>query len=194
MAYSTVYYDFGFKKYLLTPSCFVYLKEYFYIFEYVLTKLKIMSHSVITNTRKSLSWVKITGVSSLLFICLFVLCSSQLMAQGNLLISPTRIVFEGQTRIGELSLANTGQDSAKYSISFVQYRMKEDGNYEEITAPDPGQNFADKNIRVFPRSVMLGPNESQVIKLQLIKTEQLEPGEYRSHIYFRAIPNQKALG
>lgn len=130
----------------------------------------------------------------LLIIGLSVLCSVNLKAQGNLLISPHRVVFQGQKKIMEMNLANVGQDSAKYSISFLQYRMTEDGNYEEITSPDTGQKFADKNIRVFPRTVMLGPNESQVVKLQLTKSDQLEPGEYRSHIYFRAIPNQKALG
>jgi len=116
------------------------------------------------------------------------------MAQGNLLISPHRIVFEGQKRAMEINLANTGQDSAKYSISFLQYRMKEDGSFEVIDTPEPGLNFADKNLRFFPRQVMLGPNEAQVIKVQLTKAEELAPGEYRSHLYFRAISDQKALG
>ena len=57
-----------------------------------------------------------------------------------------------------------------------------------------GQNFADKFIRFFPRTVTLGPNEAQVVKMQLIKTDQLKPGEYRSHVYFRAVPKQTALG
>ena len=116
------------------------------------------------------------------------------MAQGNLLISPHRIVFEGQKRAMEINLANTGQDSAKYSISFLQYKMKDDGSFEEISTPEPGLNFADKNLRFFPRQVMLGPNEAQVIKVQLKKAEELAPGEYRSHLYFRAISDQKALG
>jgi P pilus assembly chaperone PapD len=140
------------------------------------------------------SKILFAGISFLFFICFSFLSVSNLMAQGNLLITPHRVVFEGQKRVMEMSLANVGQDSAKYSISFLQYRTTDDGDYVEITTPDPGQRFADKNIRVYPRSVMLGPNETQVIKLQLTKTEQLEPGEYRSHIYFRAIPNQKALG
>ena len=72
--------------------------------------------------------------------------------------------------------------------------MKEDGNFETITQPDPGQRFADKYIRFFPRSVTLGPNESQVVKVQLIKSNELTAGEYRSHFYFRAVPKQKPLG
>lgn len=115
-------------------------------------------------------------------------------AQGNLLITPRRVVFEGTKRSQELNLANTGQDTAKYNVSILQYRMKEDGSFQEITTPDEGQNFADKFIRFFPRTVTLAPNEAQVVKMQLIKTEQLQPGEYRSHVYFRAVPKQTALG
>jgi len=77
------------------------------------------------------------------------------LAQGNLLITPRRVVFEGNKRTQELNLANTGQDSAKYNVSMIQYRMKEDGSFEEITIPDPGQNFADKYVRFFPRTVSL---------------------------------------
>jgi hypothetical protein len=115
-------------------------------------------------------------------------------AQGNLLITPRRAVFEGSKKSMDLNLANTGKDSATYAISLVQIRMKEDGGFETITEPDPGQQFADKNIRFFPRSVTLGPNEAQVVKVQVIKSNELAPGEYRSHFYFRAIPKPSPLG
>lgn len=131
-------------------------------------------------------------ISGLLFISL--IFTSGVMAQGNLLITPRRVVFDGGKRVMELNLANTGQDTAKYNVSIIQYRMKEDGAFEEITTPDPGQNFADKNIRFFPRTVTLAPNEAQVVKMQVTKMEQLAPGEYRSHVYFRAVPKMTALG
>ena len=153
-----------------------------------------MNYSAIQHIRKFVSGIPLFRLSFLLFIGLSVLSNISIMAQGNLLIAPLRVVFEGQKRVAEINLANTGQDSAKYSISFLQYRMTEDGSYEELTTPDPGQQFCDKNIRVFPRLVMLGPNETQVVKLQLTKKEELQTGEYRSHLYFRALPNQSALG
>lgn len=92
------------------------------------------------------------GILSLLF-------SSSAMAQGDLLIFPKRVVFEGAKRSEELSLANIGKDSATYVLSFVQIRMKEDGTFDKITTPDLAQSFADKNLRFFPRSVTLAPNE-----------------------------------
>lgn len=127
-------------------------------------------------------------------LVLFVILSSPSFAQGDLLITPKRVVFDGSKRVMELNLANIGKDTARYSISLVQYRMTEDGNFEEITTPDPGQNFADKYVRFFPRTVTLGPNEVQVVKMQLTNTSNLTPGEYRSHIYFRATPKETALG
>jgi P pilus assembly chaperone PapD len=131
-------------------------------------------------------------IPGLLFLS--IICTSGAMAQGNLLITPRRVVFDGAKRVMELNLANTGQDTAKYNVSIIQYRMKEDGAFEEITQPDPGQNFADKNVRFFPRTVTLGPNEAQVVKMQVANTDKLAPGEYRSHVYFRAVPKQVALG
>ena len=116
------------------------------------------------------------------------------VAQGNLLITPRRIVFEGSKRSMDLNLANTGQDTATYAISLVQIRMKEDGGFETITEPDPDQRFADRYIRFFPRSVTLGPNEAQAVKIQLIRSNELEQGEYRSHFYFRSIPKTTPLG
>jgi len=137
-----------------------------------------------------------TNSRYLLFGWLFLqmLCSGRTIAQGNLLLLPRRVIFEGAKRYEELSLANTGKDTARYVISLMHIRMKEDGGFEEISQPDSGENFADRFIRFFPHSVVLGPGESQVVKIQLTKISELIPGEYRSHLYFRAIPDNAPLG
>ena len=116
------------------------------------------------------------------------------VAQGNLLITPRRVVFEGNKRSFDLSLTNTGSDTSTYQISLIQIRMKEDGGFEQITEPDPGQMFADKYLRFFPRQVTLGKNETQVVKINLIRSGDLVDGEYRSHIYFRSVPKATPLG
>jgi hypothetical protein len=89
---------------------------------------------------------------------------TQMIAQGNLLLMPRRIVFEGAKRYEEINIANTGIDTAQYIVSFMQIRMKEDGGFQEIKQPDSGQHFADRYLRFFPRSVSLSPNEAQVEK------------------------------
>lgn len=115
-------------------------------------------------------------------------------AQGNLLVTPRRVVFEKAPYIRELNLANIGKDTAKYVISMMEIRMKEDGSFEQISAPDSGQQFASGHLRIYPRSVAIPPGESQVVKVQLTKANELTAGEYRSHIYIRAVPREKPLG
>lgn len=115
-------------------------------------------------------------------------------AQGNLLVTPRRVVFEKPPYVRELNLANIGKDTAKYLISLMEIRMKEDGTFEQITVPDSGQLFASSNLRLYPRSVAIAPGESQVVKVQLVKASELNPGEYRSHVYIRAVPIEKPLG
>lgn len=130
----------------------------------------------------------------LLLLISFLLPTASVKAQGNVLINPKRVIFNGKNRSQEIHLANIGKDTARYVLSFIQIRMKDDGSFEEITQPDPGQNFADKYLRIFPRSVVLPPNEAQLVKIQLNQASNLLPGEYRSHLYFRAVPNEKPLG
>jgi hypothetical protein len=129
----------------------------------------------------------ITTMKKLFLMLLPILgLSSQSFGQGDLLVSPVRIVFEGNKQKQELNLVNIGKDSATYTISFIQYKMKEDGSIVIIENPDPGQMFADPFLRVFPRKVSLAPGEPQVIMLQCSRNADMPAGEYRSHLYFRA--------
>jgi hypothetical protein len=120
--------------------------------------------------------------------------SSRAAAQGDLLVAPKRVVFEGRERYKELTLSNTGKDTARYAVSFIHYRMSEDGSLKQLPSDDSGLLFADKFVRFFPRSVTLLPGESQVVRLQLTKTGQMENGEFRSHLYLRSIPQQIPSG
>lgn len=134
-------------------------------------------------------------IKKLLFPLVFIIgISSPLFAQGDLMIMPKRLVFDGTQRSQEINLANTGSDTAVYAISFINYKMTENGNFEQIEQPEEGQHFATDFLRYFPRRVTLAPNEAQTIRVQLTRTGNLEQGEYRSHMYFRAVEEQTALG
>jgi hypothetical protein len=128
------------------------------------------------------------------FITLFLSVDISALAQGDLLIFPKRIVFEGRNRIEQVILSNTGKEPATYNISFLDYKMTESGEFVAITEPELGQHFATPFLRVYPRRVELAPGESQTIKVQVINTEKMEDGEYRSHLYFRAEKNNIPLG
>lgn len=123
---------------------------------------------------------------SIIKLTLFLLFANlQAFAQGDLMISPKRVVLEGRTMTEQLILINTGQDTAVYTVSFIENRALEYGGYEAIETPDPGQMFSSEHIRIFPRRFELAPNEPQTMRLQFVRKPGLEEGEYRSHLYFR---------
>jgi hypothetical protein len=138
--------------------------------------------------------MKINYLKKSIFFLLIICCSNIIYAQGDLMIMPKRLVFEGSKRAQEIHLVNTGKDSATYKLSFVQYKMTETGSFEQIEAPEKNQRFASNFLRYYPRVVSLGPREAQTVRIQLTKSNLLQEGEYRSHIYFRAEEKQKALG
>lgn len=129
-------------------------------------------------------------IFALFFTCL----GFNALAQSDILITPFRVVLENGKSIEELSVANTGSDTARYTISFVQYKMNPDGKLEQITEPEEGQFFADRFVRVFPKSVVLAPKEAQIVRLQARMPGDIAPGEYRSHLYFRSAGEQQAIG
>ncbi|MGM0932631.1 MAG: molecular chaperone [Bacteroidota bacterium] len=133
-------------------------------------------------------------LNPLFLFFIFIFSGLATYAQGDLMIMPKRLVFDGSQRSQEINLANTGSDTAVYAISFVNYKMTQDGNFEQVEEPEEGQRFATDFLRYFPRRVSLGPNEAQTIRVQLTRTGNLEQGEYRSHVYFRAVEEQTALG
>jgi len=139
--------------------------------------------------------IKQSGLFLMIILLAGLFTTDSLQAQGSLLLTPKRVVFEGKKNSEIINLANLGKDTAQYVISLVEYRMKEDGGFEEITQKEAGQFSAAPFIRFFPRIVTLAPHEAQVIRLQLDKKGgTLAAGEYRSHLYVRAVPNITALG
>ena len=145
------------------------------------------------NRFKSVTMKRTIGYFFVLFVLL--LSGQTLLAQGNLLVAPIRVVFEDGKQREDLNLSNIGQDTAVYLISFLQYEMKEDGRFLDVTdsATQPTPR-ADNFLRVFPRRVTLPPGESQIVRLQYRKPQNLADGEYRSHLYFRADKNSAPLG
>ena len=111
---------------------------------------------------------------------------------GDLMVTPTRVVFEGRTRTAEIALIHRGTKTATYRLSFQNMRMNENGNLEPIKNPGPGDRIAENMIRYSPRQVVLKPGAPQTIRLLLRKPHDLPQGEYRSHLLMRALPPKDA--
>ena len=130
----------------------------------------------------------------LLLLPVFLSTGVGAFAQGDLLVYPTKLIFTGtQERVKILNFKNKGQDSATYKLSYIENRMTEEGNLEIIETPDEGQLIASPYLRFYPRSITLAPGESQTVKIQLSRSNSLESGEYRSHLYIRAEEKTEAL-
>ncbi len=109
-------------------------------------------------------------------------------AAGDLLVAPTRIVFDGP-RGAEVVLNNIGSETATYRISLELKRMREDGSLEEI-APEnatPAEQAMLDMLVYSPRRVTLPPNQPQTIRLGVRPPAGLPDGEYRAHLLFRAV-------
>jgi hypothetical protein len=134
-------------------------------------------------------------IKTLLFFLLFTSISLnvKLQAQGTIMINPKRVVFNNSELKHTIAIMNTGDVETQYVVSFLQQRMNEDGSFTTITEPDPGQRFADKYLRIYPRQVLLQAGESQIVVIQRRRNNKMEMGEYRSHLTFMAVPNASPL-
>ena len=105
-------------------------------------------------------------------------------AWAELMVAPTRIVFDKNQRAAQLDLINSGSETATYRISVVNRRMSETGEFSAIDSPGPGEQFAGELLRYSPRQVVLAPGGGQTVRISLRKPADLPAGEYRSHLIF----------
>lgn len=116
-------------------------------------------------------------------------CGAALWGQGagDLMVGPTRIILEGRTRSAEVTLVHRGKARATYRIGFVEMDMTEAGNLVERPRREGERSAADL-VRFSPRQIDLEPGIAQTVRMQARLPEGLPPGEYRSHLVFRALP------
>jgi P pilus assembly chaperone PapD len=108
---------------------------------------------------------------------------------GQLLVAPSRVVLDMHKRTAELNLSNTGFAAGTYRIALVRMEMNEDGGIaEQPFDTAPGAVNLQGLIRFSPREVVLGPQESQTVRLQMRKPADLPEGEYRLYLQFRGLP------
>ena len=126
------------------------------------------------------------ALTSLLAWLLLILA---LPAHADLMLYPTRIVFEKNQRAAQIELINNGSKPATYRISLVNRRMTEAGQFEVADTAAPDERFANDMLRFSPRQVTLQPGTVQTVRVMLRKPAELAEGEYRSHLQFDRLPD-----
>jgi hypothetical protein len=102
----------------------------------------------------------------------WLLLAVALPAHADLMLHPTRLVFEKNQRTAQIELINT-----------------ELGQFEPADTAGPGERFADDMLRFSPRQVTLEPGTAQTVRVMLRKPAELAEGEYRSHLQFDKLPD-----
>ena len=120
---------------------------------------------------------------------LLLLLFAQAAMAGELMVHPTRVVFDGNSRTAQIDVINSGTETMTYRISLIRRRMTDTGEFVPVSGALAEERFADEMIRFSPRQVVLPPGGAQAVRLQLRKPAALEDGEYRSHLLFQALPS-----
>lgn len=134
-------------------------------------------------------WLSILLCS--LLTSLSMVTSFNVAALGQLMVSPTRVVFEGNERTKQINLINNGSETGRFKISFVRRNMTAEGQIIEVDEKEPGM-YSDEMVRFSPRLVTLAPGQSQTVRLMLRKKGGTADGEYRSHMMFQSLPDPVA--
>lgn len=111
-------------------------------------------------------------------------------AQAELLLHPTRIVFDERNKTAQIDIANTGSETEVYRIRWVNLRMTEAGELVNVDNAGPHDQFADNLVSFSPRLITLVPRSAEVVRLLAHKPSDTSDGEYRSHLLFERVANE----
>lgn len=122
-----------------------------------------------------------------IFVIVSLLCFSHPSWARNagLLVSPTRIVFEGGQRFVTVTIRNNGDATGRYKIDLVDTIMNEDGGIKIREDGSKGEYSAKDMISLSPKGMTLTPDTSQNVRILVKGAATVPDGEYRSHLEVR---------
>ena len=116
-----------------------------------------------------------------------ILCLS-LASYADMMISPTRILLDQDSRSATMTLRNSSDGPRTYRLSWEDKKATETGGYTNI--PDGEQWPSAKGlIRFSPRQITVGAGENQTVRFSFRPPADLPSGEYRSHLLLEVIPD-----
>ncbi|MET3709486.1 P pilus assembly chaperone PapD [Sphingomonas trueperi] len=110
---------------------------------------------------------------------------------GNLGLSHHRVVFDGTSRTATIYLFNRGSVPAAFRIDLIDMTMSSDGIIRPVAADALVPEHSARDVLEFtPRRVLLGPQQSQAVRIRVRPPEA--SGELRSHLAITALPASDA--
>lgn len=108
-------------------------------------------------------------------------------ALGDLTITPWRIVLQARDRSAGIELLNTSNETHTYRMNWILLKATSHGTYEPVSydkAKDKDPHSVPNMIVFSPRQVTIEPHGEQIVRLSLRRPADLPPGEYRAHLTF----------
>lgn len=133
-------------------------------------------------------------------LALFALLSAMLLmpqsaqALGDLTITPWRVVFQSRDRSASVELLNTSNSVHTYRIGWTLLKATKEGRYEQIPYDrnkDKDPHSVPNMLIVSPRQVAIEPHGDQIVRLSLRRPPDLPPGEYRAHLMFIRMADER---
>lgn len=110
---------------------------------------------------------------------LFLLFPALVFAQAQ--VFPTRLTLTEEAPSSYLNLKNSTDKPQKYRIELVQFTMQKDGSSVKT---DASKNPVADILKFSPKTVVIAPNEKQVVRVMATSFEGLADGEYYVHLHF----------
>lgn len=138
--------------------------------------------------------MKLTVKTSLFGLFLTFFMANEALA--NLIINPTRVVFDARDRAQTVTIINSSDQPQTYRLKLVEKAQTPQGSYinQDEALPASLQKFqASPMLRYSPRQVTLQPNEKQRVRISVRRPANLPAGEYRSHLMFQILPKAEQI-
>lgn len=149
--------------------------------------MQLLKLQLIFKKRFHLIMIKKITLLSILISYLFLSFNTY----ANLLISPTRIQFEERQRVAKVIVINQSDETKTYRLEWQEKIAKAGGGYVNYTKEQINPTALSSMVRLSPSQVRLAPGERQIVKIALRKPKDLPSKEYRSHLLFKALPNEE---
>jgi len=109
--------------------------------------------------------------------------------RADILISPIRVHLDDDNKTASVILRNPSKGPRTYRLEWIEQRMSEDGIYKQYKEGEVVQHsVASPYLRLSPRQVTVPANGNQSVRIQYRPSADMKPGEYRSHLFFRVMP------
>jgi len=108
---------------------------------------------------------------------------------ADILLSPTRLIFENNSKFMTVYVRNNGDATGRYKIEVVDTKMSENGAIEILPEGTKDAHSAQDYISLSPRALTLKPDENQPVRILIKNMSALPDGEYRSHLQVRMTDN-----